>query len=252
MPSGTCINARTFDISYLKNELLGVSELNKKANKLEFDKLNLVSLIMFNIYIKGKFEKEEQLFQGKSLPKDAVQFKEGKTLYDAFKLGFLLSLPIMLLMIGVSIMRCLNLDSHLEYSEELIIIAAVTLIIGQVLSYVHEFIHAMFYPREAEKTVWKDLKHGAYFVYCDAKVSKNRFVILCLAPSVVLGLIPFLIWYMVAPILGVEWRICIMVLTWMMTFMSIGDFANAFNAIRQVPKKGKVFNYGMHSYWIIE
>lgn len=35
MPSGTCINARTFDISYLKNELLGVSELNKKANKLE-------------------------------------------------------------------------------------------------------------------------------------------------------------------------------------------------------------------------
>lgn len=207
---------------------------------------------MFNIHIKGKLENEEQLFQGKQLPKDAVQFKEGKTLYDAFILGFSLGLPIMLPMVGLSVMRCSNLDRHLEFNKELVIIAVVTLIIGQVLTYVHEFIHAMFYPKEAEKTVWKDLKQGAYFVYCDAKVSKNRFIILCLAPSVILGLIPFFIWYMVAPILGVEWLICIMVLTWMMTFMSIGDFANAFNAIRQVPKNGKVFNYGMHSYWIIE
>jgi len=39
-----------------------------------------------------------------------------------------------------------------------------------------------------------------------------------------------------------------MVLTWIMTMMSIGDFANIFNAIKQVPNNAKIFNYGMHSY----
>lgn len=44
--------------------------------------------------------------------------------------------------------------------------------------------------------------------------------------------------------------VCIMILTWTMTFLSIGGFANIFNAITQVPQNAKIFNYGMHSYWI--
>lgn len=38
--------------------------------------------------------------------------------------------------------------------------------------------------------------------------------------------------------------------TWIMTIMAIGDYANIYNAVRQVPKGAKIFNYGMHSYWI--
>jgi hypothetical protein len=75
-------------------------------------------------------------------------------------------------------------------------------------------------------------------------------VILCIAPSIALGIIPFFLWYVIAPLLEVEWIICIMVLTWIMTMMSMGDFANIFNAIKQVPNNAKIFNYGMHSYWI--
>ncbi|WP_075720769.1 DUF3267 domain-containing protein [Roseburia sp. 499] len=205
---------------------------------------------MFNIHIKGKFENEAQLLQGKELSQKAVQFKEGRTLLEAFRLGFVLSLPIMLPMVILSVIRCSELDKHLEFDGSLIVAIVITVLLRQVLIYLHEFIHAIFYPKEAEKTVWKDLKQGAYFVYCDAEVTKIRFIVLCLAPSIILGIIPFFIWYIVAPILEAEWIICIMVLTWMMTFMSMGDFANVYNAIRQVPKNAKVFNHGMHSYWI--
>ena len=45
------------------------------------------------------------------------------------------------------------------------------------------------------------------------------------------------------------YSLAIVFTTWIMTIMSIGDFANIFNAIRQVPKGGKVFNYGIHSFW---
>lgn len=205
---------------------------------------------MFNIYIKGKLENESQLFQGKELSKKAVQFKEGRTFSEAFRLGFILSLPIMLPMVILSIIRCSEIDKHLEFDGGFIIAIAITILLREVLIYIHEFIHAIFYPKEAEKTVWRELKQGAYFVYCDAEITKIRFIILCLAPSIILGIIPFVIWYIIAPILEAKWILCIMLLTWMMTFMSMGDFANAFNAIRQVPKNAKVFNYGMHSYWI--
>jgi hypothetical protein len=106
------------------------------------------------------------------------------------------------------------------------------------------------YPRESVKTIWRDTRQGVYFVYCDALITRCRYVVLSLAPSVIIGIIPFLIWYIIAPNLSGEWNISIMVLTWIMVVMSIGDYANAFNAIRQLPKRASVFNYGMHSYWV--
>ena len=205
---------------------------------------------MFNIHIKGKYENEEQLINGKKLPENAGQVREGESVSDAFKLGFLLSLPIMLPMIFFSIKRCSGVDNTLEFDIWFVFTVAITALLGQGLIYVHEFIHAMFYPKEAKKIVWKDTKQGAYFVYCDAPVSKARFIILCLAPCIVLGIIPFLIWYIVVPVLNASWGVCTMMLTWGMTFGAIGDFANVFNAVRQVPKKAKVFNYGMHTYWM--
>lgn len=205
---------------------------------------------MFNIHIKGNLEDEAQLLRGKKLPQEAVQFKEGKTVLEAFQLGFVLSLPIMLPMVVLSVIRCLKLDKHLEFDSSFIVAMLITILLGQLLIYLHEFIHAILYPIKAEKFVWKDLKQGAYFVYCDAEVSKIRFIVLCLAPSIILGIIPFCIWYIIVPFLETEWIVCIMILTWIMTFMSMGDFANAFNAIRQVPKNAKILNYGMHSYWI--
>ena len=39
-------------------------------------------------------------------------------------------------------------------------------------------------------------------------------------------------------------------ITWIMIIMSMGDFTNIYNAIRQVPKGAKIFNYGLHSYWL--
>lgn len=205
---------------------------------------------MLNIHIKGEFKDEQQLIQGKKLPVNAIQFQEGETLQSAFRLGFIFSLPIMLPIIILSVIRCSGIDKKLKFDINFIIAAVIVIIIGQILVYLHEFIHAVFYPKESEKTIWKYTKQGAYFIYCDAKVSKTRFIILCIAPSVILGIIPFLIWYITAPLFSAEWIVCIMVLTWAMTFLSIGDFANIFNAITQVPKNAKIFNYGIHSYWI--
>ena len=205
---------------------------------------------MLNIKIMGKYEDESQLIEGKVLPDGAVGFREGKSLRDAFGLGLVLSLPIMIPMVILSIRRLWSLDKEVEVNIYFAVVAIAMIVLGWVLTYAHEFIHAILYPKKSMKTIWKVPEQGAVFVYCDAMVSKSRFVVISLAPVVILGIIPFLIWYIIAPVLSREWNIGILMIIWRMTFAAIGDYANVFNAIRQVPKGAKVFNYGMHSYWL--
>ena len=81
-------------------------------------------------------------------------------------------MPIILPMILFSIMRCSKIDKKLVFDSSFVFAVIISFILGRVLIYLHEFIHAIFYPREAEKTVWKNEKHGAYFIYCDVAISK--------------------------------------------------------------------------------
>lgn len=205
---------------------------------------------MFNIYIKGKYENEEQLTKGQELPEGAVQFKEGDTIGAAFRLGFLVGLPIVVPMILLGFYRWEQIGKRIEFDTVFVIGMWVSLLVSAVLIYVHEFIHAILFPKEAVKEIWKVPKDNAYFVYCSAQVSKCRFIVLNIAPCIVLGIVPYVVWYIIVPKIDAVWGFWIGVITLYMTVACIGDFANIFNAIRQVPKSAKVFNFGMHSYWI--
>jgi hypothetical protein len=156
----------------------------------------------------------------------------------------------MLPMIILSILRVSEIAGPIDFDSDFAIAAITTMILGITSLVVHEFIHAILYPKEAIKSIWKDSKNNAYFLYCDALVSKRRFIVLSIAPAIILGIVPFIIWYIVAPIISLEWVVCTMLMIWWMTFDAIGDYANVFNAIRQVPKNARIFNYGVHSYWI--
>ena len=117
--------------------------------------------------------------------------------------------------------------------------------------YFHEYIHALCYPRSSVKQIWKNKKDNAYFVYCDAIVSKKRWIVICIMPTLMIVVLPFLIWILVAKYLPINIMVCTFILLLIMMLGSSGDFINIYNTLRQVPKGGKVFNYwDLHSYWI--
>ena len=196
---------------------------------------------MFNIKFKGKYTDEKQIKKG-NLPKDAVIFKEPNTITRAFVIGSLISLPIIVL-ISIGLIKKINIStvkpSTLIYSA----------IISIILMYVHEIIHALCFPKESEKEIWTKLNEGALFVYCNEPLSKKKFIWMCAAPNVILGCIPYFLFiigifdfnYNISNIIGLS--------SWMMISSGIGDYLNIYNTIRQVPKNGKVLNYGFHSFW---
>lgn len=205
---------------------------------------------MFNFKIKGKFKSEDELINGKQLPDGAIQFKEGDSLQDAFIKGLLIGLPLFVVMIVSMIFRLRNVNYNLEMNIQTGITFATMIIILGILPYVHEFIHGIFYPLSAEKAIWKLQEQGAYFVYCDETVSKERFIVLSIAPAIILGIIPFVGVLIFAESISAACIIATWIVSLIMTVMAIGDFANIYNAIKQVPKGAKVFNYGMHTYWM--
>ena len=205
---------------------------------------------MLNIKLKGKYTNENQLINNKDLPKNAIQFKEGTSITHQFIQGMFIIFPIMIIMILTSILKIKSFSNNLTINSDFLITFLIMLILSHFLTYIHEIIHALLYPKYAIKEIWKDSEQFAYFVYCDALVSKKRFIMICITPVVILGIIPFFIWIIIAELLPINLSICFSILTWIMTFMGIGDFTNIYNTIVQVPKTAMIFNYGLHSYWI--
>lgn len=87
-------------------------------------------------------------------------------------------------------------------------------------------------------------------VYCDAKVSKSRFIWINLAPNVILGGLPFIIWLFIDDRLPIHITVCSVFLLWYMIIGGIADYYNVYNTIKQAPNGAHIFNYGLYSYWI--
>nr|WP_277935592.1 DUF3267 domain-containing protein [Parablautia muri] len=144
------------------------------------------------------------------------------------------------------------MEGHIVFNLKTIFVIAVAFLVNYILKFIHEYIHAILYPLKSKKTIWKYTSNGAYFIYCNTKISKLRFIVISLAPMILLGIIPFVIWLFIADKIDLTISVVYVIMTWIMVFFAMGDLANVYNTIRQVPKNAKVFNYGLHSYWINE
>lgn len=206
---------------------------------------------MFQIYYMGKYKDESQLTKGQPYPYQATQFKESENINKIFLQGLLLGLPLFLIMVFIVIYRLFTMDYVQDWNFHWFAII-VSIFLMYPLIIVHEIIHALVFPINARKEIWNYLDQGTMFVYCEEKLSRLRFIAMCLAPVIVLGILPFLLWYFIAPILTLEFSVCWLLMSFSMTISAVGDFVNVFNTIRQVPKGAKIFNYGFHSFWIQE
>lgn len=113
-----------------------------------------------------------------------------------------------------------------------------------VLSLVpHEFLHAICFKDEVY--MYENLKQGLLFVTGPETISKPRFIFMSLLPNIVFGFIPFLI-FLVNPNLTI-----LGTLGAFATSMGTGDYYNVFNCITQVPHGGRVYMYGIQSYWYL-
>ena len=208
---------------------------------------------MWNIEFKGILEGDiEKISSGKPLPEGSVMFKEPETSDKAFALGAIIAGPLVLaMMLGgfVRIVKAFGMPHGLKFGSFVIafLIALVCICVSQ---YIHEYIHAFTFPKEIKKQIYVMPQNQMLFVYIEEPVPKIGFLISVLSPALILGILPFASWFFFAPMLSIPVSFGILTYCICMTGCALGDYLNAYNCIRQVPKGGKVFNRGWHSYWM--
>ena len=106
---------------------------------------------------------------------------------------------------------------------------------------VHECLHASMFRGEVEFYTY--LKKGLAFVVGPEDMTKGRFVMMSLLPNLVLGIVPYIIFFFVPNQLWLG--------IWSLGNIAsgAGDYINIYHAITQMPKGSLTFMSGMHSYW---
>ncbi len=98
--------------------------------------------------------------------------------------------------------------------------------------YLHEIIHALFYPLVAEKIIFSDIRSCRWFTFCSAELSRFRQILMFLAPGLILGWIPFCAWFIAGGDICSISTLVIPAVLWLNILGAAGDFLNALNVMR--------------------
>ena len=162
----------------------------------------------------------------------AVQINGAKDAKDLGKKANAISIILIFVTFLIIIIRAENFDFHF-----------LALILYLLSLLPHELLHAVCY--NSDVYLYTDLKHGMVFVTGPGNWTKGGFILKCLLPSIVLGFIPFII-FLINPVpelmtLGEFGALGIA--------GAAGDFFNARNAIKQMPKGSRAYNDKDQTYW---
>jgi hypothetical protein len=105
----------------------------------------------------------------------------------------------------------------------------------------HEFLHALCFRKEVY--FYTNLRQGMLFVTGEETFSKARFIFMSLLPSIVFGLIPFLIF------LARPGHAALGTLGALALPSGAGDYYNVFHALQQMPPGSRAYMHGIRTCW---
>ena len=160
----------------------------------------------------------------------AIPFKEAEDSKTLGRIASIIAIILFILAYAVVYMR----SGSIYFGFPALILFIISMV-------PHEFIHALCFKEDVY--MYQNLKHGMLFVVGPERMSKGRFILMSLMPSIVLAFIPFAL-FMINPELqqlGVFGAFGISA--------GAGDFYNVYHAVTQMPKGSWTYLHKFNSYW---
>lgn len=184
------------------------------------------------------FMNEHNLFTFSDLPEDAKKLTSEKNAWAMY-----------LLIIPVLIIAYIGIRLRLLYVAGPMF-AKWALLVGVILSLpflvVHEFIHAVCCSKTPE--IFLYVTPAGICLIPTSPLSKRRYIVMSMMPTVVLGICPFLIW-LFAPGLNVQTGSILFGFALGSLSMCIGDIYNAIHAIIKMSSKSVLVTSGKDCYY---
>ncbi|EHK2441555.1 DUF3267 domain-containing protein [Clostridium perfringens] len=195
---------------------------------------------------KGKFNGVEDLPIGE-LPKNAVRFEEPESAEELAKETRRFLIPVVIFLLIVIFLR-IKINGFFGVSD-VINIFGIILIPFSILP--HEYLHSIFFPKDAEVEMWYSIKQRLALVTSTTAITKKRFIFLSLFPNIVFGFLPLIIWIFIPSYMSFISGI-LFTFGFISLIMGVGDFMNIYNTIKQVPKGAMTQISGFNSYWFFK
>lgn len=185
----------------------------------------------------GKYDGNEDSLPHKEHHPNAIPFKEVE---DMKKFSLIVNIGCIFVMIVLAVPFLALGRKYISDNIEWVMLGGICAALSLLP---HELLHAICYKRDVY--MYQNLAQGLMFVAGTEDMSKGHFILTCLCPNIVLGWVPYIVFLIVPQLVGVGLFgiICI--------GMGFGDYANVYNAIKQMPKNSKTYLSGMHSYWYL-
>jgi len=188
-------------------------------------------------------ENEIEKYQKGELDSKAVKMKMPKNMSEMMIKALPFLIPAFII-----IFASMNIKTYINkqniVNRQFIVIGA---IIGFALLLVHEFLHAIVYPKDAN-TYIGIAKPITFVALASYPLTKKRFIVMCLLPYI-LGIIP-LIAFWISPANYTELNGILFGMACMGMASPYPDAYNVYQVIKQVPRNRKVQNYGDDTYYI--
>ncbi|WP_294184341.1 DUF3267 domain-containing protein [uncultured Clostridium sp.] len=188
---------------------------------------------------KGKFKSENLLKS--DIPKNAAYFYDIKFIWESY----IAIVPILLLGVFLLFIKSKFITHGLIFTY---LGRTLEIILGFSSIIIHEFLHAIAYPSEAEVEMF--YSYAGLGVMSTYPVPKWRYIFIGFFPSFVLGVIPFILWLFI-PLTHPTLNTIVFIFAWCSLGMSTADYDTIFHALKEVPEGAVIQGDGTDAYWYI-
>jgi len=112
---------------------------------------------------------------------------------------------------------------------------------------IHELIHGLSCPKNCVVNYYYSA-HGIS-AYPLSPMSRNRYIFMAMAPAILLGFIPMIIWIFI-PVKFIMLNSIIFSFSWASLSVSAADIYNAIKALK-LPKESFIQASGTKVYWFV-
>ncbi|CAM3713288.1 DUF3267 domain-containing protein [Marinicrinis lubricantis] len=168
-----------------------------------------------------------------------TRMDDGNILKDQLK-----ALPIALM--TVVVMTLIYRAYEIEMGDSLLVLLALFIIIVPL----HEFIHAFFLPDSlrSDKVFFGLYPKGmAFYVHYEGGLSKTRFLVVMIAPFVILSIVPMII--LIVFDLHISYIARMSVLNGLLACVDLLGFSTI---VRKIPRNATIRNKGSKTYWKVQ
>ena len=182
----------------------------------------------WDIAFNGNQEWDKEI-RAAAVPKEAILLKRPENIFKG-AVPFMV-IPLLICFAAVMIKRVMVEDFFLN-----LWFLPLSLLIGLVVGMpLHEFIHALCYPKDARVYIGVSMKQLRAFAISSSPLSRGRFIWMSLAPALT-GIVSLVV-FLIIPI-SAKWLTTIFLFPMFMGMISPSpDYMDVYLVLRQVPKE---------------